>query len=258
MLRDFTFDDFKEILINFKNSGYFFLTFYEYCSNNKSKSRQVILRHDVDRYPLNALKMAELEYDLDLKATYFFRTIPSVFDHQIIKKIASLGHEIGYHYEDLSQCNGDPELAIIQFSKNLEKLRKLFPVKSICMHGSPLSKWNNKDIWNFYDYKKFEITGDTSLDLNYNEVFYITDNGRGWNRTNVSIRDKVSSNFDIQINGSSHFKSLINENLLPDKLMLNVHPDTFFDYGIKYYLNFLLIEFKNLVKWIFVKFDFRN
>ena len=39
------------------------------------------------------------------------------------------------------------ELAICDFGRNLEKFRKFYPVKTICMHGSPLSKWDNRDLW---------------------------------------------------------------------------------------------------------------
>ena len=38
------------------------------------------------------------------------------------------------------------ELAIDDFQLNLEKLRKLYPVKTVCMHGSPLSKISNLDL----------------------------------------------------------------------------------------------------------------
>ena len=59
------------------------------------------------------------------------------------------------------------------------------------MHGSPLSKYDNKKIWEKYDYRDFGIIGDPSFDIDYDEVFYITDTGRAWNNSNVSIRDKV-------------------------------------------------------------------
>ena len=39
------------------------------------------------------------------------------------------------------------ELAICDFERNLRRFRKLYPVKTICMHGSPLSKWDNRDLW---------------------------------------------------------------------------------------------------------------
>jgi len=34
--------------------------------------------------------------------------VPESWDEAIIQKIAGLGHEIGYHYENLSACKGDP------------------------------------------------------------------------------------------------------------------------------------------------------
>jgi hypothetical protein len=69
-----------------------------------------------------------------------------------------MGHEVGYHYEDLSfawaklkaqgaghRAQGKElkkelaELGIESFKKNLEMFRSIVPVKTICMHGSPVS-----------------------------------------------------------------------------------------------------------------------
>ena len=61
----------------------------------------VILRHDVDRLPGNALKMAGLEHGMDIAATYYFRAVPVSWDEGIIREIAGMGHEVGYHYENL-------------------------------------------------------------------------------------------------------------------------------------------------------------
>jgi hypothetical protein len=36
---------------------------------------------------------------------------------------------------------------ITDFEQNLAELRKLAPVKTICMHGSPCSKWDSKALW---------------------------------------------------------------------------------------------------------------
>ena len=93
----------------------------------------VMLRHDVDLKPQNSLKTAQIEGELGRKATYYFRAVPESWDESIILEIALLGHEIGYHYESLTTCDGDVEAAYQDFCKNLEKLRKLAPVTSICM-----------------------------------------------------------------------------------------------------------------------------
>ena len=85
------------------------------------------------------------------------------------------------------------ELAICDFERNLKKFRKLYPVKTICMHGSPLSKWDNRDLWKRYDYRDFGIIAEPYFDLDFREVFYLTDTGRAWNNSKVSVRDKVET-----------------------------------------------------------------
>lgn len=257
-MKDYTFDSFREILLSFRSESYQILPFKDYISSNNSSGKYLILRHDVDRFPLQSLKMAQMEAGEDISSTFYFRIIPSVFKPEIIQKIASLGHEIGYHYEDLSFCKGNEEKSILHFGQSLEKLRGYYAVKTICMHGSPLSKWDNKTIWEKYNYKDFGIEADTSFDVDYNKVFYISDNGRAWNRTSVSIRDKVKSHFNIPIKSTRHLNSLVKSGQLPDIVMINAHPDTFFDYGIKWYLNYGYIEAKNLAKWLIVKFGLRK
>lgn len=82
-----------------RTQGYFFQTFEEYIQSPKEKF--VILRHDVDRKPGNALVIAKTEKEADIKASYYFRIVKESYDENIIKIIADMGHEIGYHYEDL-------------------------------------------------------------------------------------------------------------------------------------------------------------
>ncbi len=60
------------------------------------------------------------------------------------------------------------------------------------MHGSPLSKWDNRDLWKKYDYRDFGIIAEPYFDLDFDEVFYLTDTGRRWDGSSVSVRDKVS------------------------------------------------------------------
>ena len=252
---DFTFKKYANIIKTFLDNDYLIIPFSYYIENKDLVlKKSLILRHDVDRFPLNALKMAQIEAEMGVKSTYFFRIIPEVFKPDIISQIADLGHEIGYHYEDLSLCSGNLEESIEHFKTKLALLRNYYPIKTICMHGSPLSKWDNKTIWKTYDYKAFGILGDTSLDVNYDNFFYVSDNGRAWNRKSVSVRDKVETKYEIPIKNSNHFIDLIDSKGIPNNVMLNCHPDTFFDFGIKYVLNYLFIETKNSIKWFIVKF----
>jgi hypothetical protein len=157
--------------------------------NNKQPF--IILRHDVDLLPGNSLAFAHIQHEMGIKGSYYFRAVPESWDDGIIKEIASLGHEIGYHYENLTTCNGDMKAAIQDFALHLGNLSKLAPVSTICMHGSPQSKWDSKDLWKEYDYHDFGIIGEPYFDMDFDDVFYLTDTGRRWDGWKVSVRDKV-------------------------------------------------------------------
>ena len=60
-MRDFTLDRYKELCLALLDSGYTPLTVYSYLEGQKKKNNKlVVLRHDIDRKPMNALKMAGL------------------------------------------------------------------------------------------------------------------------------------------------------------------------------------------------------
>ncbi len=61
------------------------------------------------------------------------------------------------------------------------------------MHGSPLSKYDNKLLWKYYNYRDFGIIGEPYFDVDFSKVLYLTDTGRKWNGEKISIRDKVQS-----------------------------------------------------------------
>jgi hypothetical protein len=86
------------------DSGYTPLTIESYLTGKQNNSKFIVLRHDIDRRPGNALRMAKLEHELGIQSTYYFR-FPYTFKPDIIGKIHDLGHEVGYHYEVLSKAN---------------------------------------------------------------------------------------------------------------------------------------------------------
>ena len=305
-MRDFTLDIYETVLNSFENKGYVFSTFEEYVLNHKNKV--VILKHDVDKLPKNALRMANLEKKFGIKTSYYFRIVKESYDEGIIKQIADLGHEVGYHYENLSEISKEKrvtskeelyELAIDDFRLNLEKLRKLYPVKTICMHGSPLSKWDNRDLWKKYNYRDYGIIADPYLDVDFDEVFYLTDTGRRWDGDSVSVRDKISGQLSKQRDeslspgmnrmdrmipagldgkdkgdewmdpfggmnrmagwgkkgfGDLKFRSTwdiikaAETGLLPDKIMVNVHPQRWDDRFGPWVRELVWQNFKNVIK----------
>ena len=168
MTLDFTLEKYRE-LCKAIVKNYEPLTVVSYLED-KPSGKTVIMRHDVDRKPENALKMAELESELGIKSTYYFRIKDGVFVPGIVKEIAEIGHEIGYHYEVLDKAKGDYNKAIKIFKEELKTFREICDVKTICMHGNPLSKWVNKDLWKRYDFKEFGIIGEPYLSIDYKKV----------------------------------------------------------------------------------------
>lgn len=142
---DFSFLKYKVFLNSFQDKNYIFQTFNDFIKEPKELA--VVLRHDVDLLPQNSLIFAKIQNELGIKGTYYFRAVPASWDENIISQINELGHEIGYHYENLSICKGNIDRAMDDFKINLDKLREIAPVSTICMHGSPLSKFDSKDLW---------------------------------------------------------------------------------------------------------------
>ncbi len=243
---DFTVKKYKQLLQAIKTSGYTIQNIASFMEN--PADHVIVLRHDVDRLPANALLMAMLEHTLETKASYYFRVVPESFDEKIMAQIRDLDHEIGFHYEDLAIAKGNPEKAIQHFEQELERFRGIYPVKTICMHGSPLSRYDNRDLWKHYDYRDFGIVGEPYFDVDFNEVFYISDTGRKWNKESASVRDRVESGFDVPIKNTAHLIALIEKGALPDKIMINVHPHRWFDFGVGWVKELVGQNIKNIVK----------
>ena len=189
---DFTLRIYEKLLKTILDHQYNFLTFREYLNNTGYSDKLIILRHDVDRLPHNSQMTAILENKMGIRGTYYFRTKACSFIPEIIEQIEKLGHEIGYHYENMENCGGNFEQSIIDFENNLNKMRKVVRVDTICMHGSPLSKWDNRDLWKKYDYSDFGILGEPYFDILETDISYLTDTGRSWDGRKISIRDKIN------------------------------------------------------------------
>jgi len=188
MMRDFTMEKYGELCGVLLGAGYTPVTVYRYLTD-PPVGRTAVLRHDIDRKPQNALKMAELEHALGIASTYYFRH-PATFIPDVIREVHALGHEVGYHYEVLAKAKGDCEKAIDLFSRALAEFREICDVRTVCMHGSPLSRYDNRDIWKRYNFREFGIAGEAYLSMAGNGLRYLTDTGRNWGGRH-SLRDAM-------------------------------------------------------------------
>ena len=201
--RDFSLDTYAALLDAIVDKYPLIPRFREWFALATPPEQFCILRHDVDRKPRNSLAMARLEAGRKVRACYYFR-VPHTFNVDVIREIESLGHEIGYHYENLSTCNGQMDKALDDFRRNLATLRGIARIDTVCMHGSPLSPHTNSDLWvhiagNTQLRSELALAGDAQLDMDFADIAYLTDTGRSWRPGRANLRDRVDSGVLIDV-----------------------------------------------------------
>jgi hypothetical protein len=251
-MKDFTFNAYRNYLAAIRKSYPHILRFDDYFRSNPKPRSFCLIRHDVDRKPQNAVKMARLEHALGIPATYCFRTKKHTFKPDAITLISSLGHEIAYHYESLSDAKGNMAEATKDFQNNLAKLRKLAPVSTISMHGRPFSRYDNKNLWKGSDNHRLlldqcDILGEIYLDIDYSDIAYINDTGRNWRARKANRRDHVDSSIVLDFrNGRSLLEYL--DNRPHPKLVFQVHPERWSDQNFEYWVQYSKDKAINLLK----------
>lgn len=221
-MRDFTLKSYRSLLIAFQQAGYRFQTFEELMTC-PADEKVVVMRHDVDELAWNALKIAQLENELGVRATYFFRIVKQSNVPEVIEQIVGLGHEIGYHYEDLALAEGDEAKAIETFKENLIYFRKYYPVKSVCMHGSSTSKFDNRLLWKDHSLSDYGLVGEPYLSVDFDKVFYLTDTGYAWDGGKFATRDIVENRFGLKFHTTSQIVDCVKAEEFPDKALILAH-----------------------------------
>lgn len=241
---DFTLDKYSELLTALKSH----------------KSHRI--RHDVDLRPEYSLRVAQLEANMGMHATYYFRSMHFESHADTIRAIVALGHEAGYHYESLTTCHGNLHAAYDDFCANLERLRALAPVHTACAHGSPRSPWNSQDIWNQHDIHSLGIDYEPMLDTDFSSTLYLTDTGRRWDGYRVSVRDKVPQYQEQWEREGLAFRttddiihaiSNLDHPIHQKSLLLNTHPQRWMPFGPRWMAEACLQYCKNIAKRLIVK-----
>ena len=259
---DFTLSKYQQLLVALQQQGYQFITFEQYCDKVvKSEvlpAQYIIMRHDVEAVPENSLVFAQIEHELGIRASYYFRVVPESNQPEYIQQIAALDHEIGYHYEDMAICKGDVEQAYAHFQQQLQHFRRFYPVRTICMHGAPTSKWDGKDLWKHYDYRALGIIGEPYFDVDFGQVFYLTDTGRCWDGYKVSVRDKIPVYQDqwveqgLVYHTTDELIRAIKSGTLPDRIMITTHPQRWTNNTFAWCKELLMQSLKNIVKRLLI------
>ena len=99
---DFTFENYKRLIILARKKGFQFI-FHK--DDYQSDRKDVIWRHDVEFEPDYALRMAQIEHEEGVKASYFFQLHSPYYNvldphyREVFHKIKNLGHSVGLHFD---------------------------------------------------------------------------------------------------------------------------------------------------------------
>jgi hypothetical protein len=289
---DFTLKTYKRLLEALKDNFHRFYGFGELIAEDPD--RYIVLRHDVDRKPFNAMALAEIEAAHGIRASYHLRIGIIANHYSVLQELADMGHEVAYHYEDLSAvCNnhrragGNLSEEIIQeaverFHVNLRFFRKSYPVNIISMHGSPLSAIDNRLLWKYYDYRGDGIVCEPYFDIDVSDLLYLTDTGRRWDGEKSNIRDR-GRHFPASIKGDPYAEwmtrpvrgslmcmtdegkafragnrirttddiiALASVKKLPQKVIINTHPQRWTDKPLPWINEFVFQSLKNQIKTV--------
>ena len=229
----FTLDAYADLLDAIDDGGYDYLTVAEYLASENLPERFVVLRHDVDRMPARALRMARVEARKGARSSYYYRT--STFEIDRVRRVGALGHEVGYHYEDYVHTDGDLDAAHDRFEANLRRFRRdhTGPIQTVCMHGNPLSPYDNREMWTGSEAPGFEaygLLGEAYLSLDFVDVSYFSDTGRTWRDGALKIKDHTMGEGEKSVSAgtTAELASLFRRREV-DRACVLAHPERWAD-----------------------------
>lgn len=181
---EFTFDRCRSILRRLRSAGYAFRAY-----DDEITTGDVLLRHDVDLSPERAVRMAEIERDLGISATYFFLLGTPLYNpfqrpvREAIVEIESMGHDVGLHFSThqywaASRPPAEPELAArVDDERAALSTVASDPVSVVSFHVPP----------DWVLARTFDGVESTYEPRFFDEIGYLADSGQRWREGGLSI-----------------------------------------------------------------------
>jgi len=175
--------NYKKDLRHLLTAGYQLVSVNESLNIIGEKKENIIcLRHDVDYSSPATVAMAEIERQLGVKSTYYFRH--STKEKDVINKLKKMGHEISLHYETLADMYksdyllnaniNDEKFKLIYIDRMKDEINRFrmdydVECRTIAAHGAPenrlLNTPNNYIFFNLQKDCKIKISKYLGIDL---------------------------------------------------------------------------------------------
>ncbi len=180
----FTYEAYRNLIALLRECGYTICDYHNYTQADRS----VIIRHDIDLQIEKAVKMAEIERDMNVSSTYFvlvcsnFFNIFSKRNQAYLREICAMGHAVGLHFDEVKYEGSHTSLvqAMEQEAALLEQCLGC-EVRSLSMHRPSKATLEA-------DYK---IAGGRIVNSYSTEFFhnhkYVTDSRRNWREDVIGI-----------------------------------------------------------------------
>jgi hypothetical protein len=177
----FTFQGYKVLIDTLRKCGYDFADYHNYADY----SRCVILRHDIDNSIEKSITIAKLEHEQGVKSTYFtllrtdFYNPASKKGLTELKKIQSLGHEIGLHFDEMAYDNLKDVIGAVRNEANI--LSKILdnPITTVSMHRPSQTTLDGN-----YDLSPMVNSYGKTF---FNDFKYLSDSRRRWREPVLDI-----------------------------------------------------------------------
>jgi hypothetical protein len=153
---EFTEEGFRRLLHQLQSGGYRFARY-----NDASDGRHVIWRHDVDFSMHRAVRLAEIEAEEGVVATYFVNprcTFYNLLEPAVAgltQRLLDLGHNIGLHFD--AAASGVTHWTAQSLELEIRRERQILEV--ILQRPVTTISWHNPDLSNLLDFEADEIGG---------------------------------------------------------------------------------------------------
>jgi len=271
----FTFSSYRRLLDLIARHGYPIFgieeVFVARVQNKIMPDKYIAIRHDVDYFPKRALVMAGIEAKRKISSTYYVRRRFFDSDPDLVRQVAALGHQIGYHYEEVDTHQKAPNMQVARdavgfFVGSLLDLDKIgFPIRTVCPHGNPMTDVDNRQVVhllrdeNYLDMLAFtydralvkakvsdRLIGDASIDISGADFdLYIPDTGRFNPRYN--LKDRIDNCPISGLRSLNDFEKILNSSA-NRRIYMNMHPDRWSGDIATWLFDFSFDTAKNMVK----------